>query len=87
MCVCVPKYNVLSVYNVVCMYVFRADHLTLDNQSVCSSLGKATSLAPNFPQLPRVPCAELRLCGISLVPFDMTIGVILAQVRLVLSCW
>lgn len=32
-----------------CMYVFRVDHLTLDNQLLCSSLEKATSPTPSFP--------------------------------------
>lgn len=34
----VPKYNLLGWYNITCMYVFRAKHLALDNQFVCSSL-------------------------------------------------
>lgn len=40
----VPKYKntTRSVY-VTCMYVFRADHLVLDNQLVCSSQGKTIS--------------------------------------------
>lgn len=32
-----------------CMYVFRIDHLTLDNQLLCSSLEKATSPTPPPP--------------------------------------
>lgn len=36
-----------------CMYDFRADHLTLDNHLVCSSLGE-TPLWPSCPQLPVV---------------------------------
>lgn len=31
-CVCIPKYNLLSLCNVTHFYVFRADSLTLDNQ-------------------------------------------------------
>jgi hypothetical protein len=23
----IPKYNLLSLYNIICMYVFKADHL------------------------------------------------------------
>jgi hypothetical protein len=46
----------MSPYNVACMYVFRDDHLAMDKQLVCSSLG----IAPNFPQLPEVPCVGLR---------------------------
>jgi hypothetical protein len=32
--------------------VFRTDHFLLDNQLMHSSLGKATSSTPRFPQLP-----------------------------------
>lgn len=32
------KYNVLSLYDVTCKYVSRADHLVLDNQLVCCQL-------------------------------------------------
>lgn len=33
------------------MYIFRAEHLTLENQSVCSFLGKVTYLANNEASL------------------------------------
>ena len=36
----------LSYY--MCMYVFRDDHLLLDNQMVCSSLGKTISPTANI---------------------------------------
>ena len=53
-CVCVyiytPKYKPLSLYNVLCMYVFRTHHLALDNQMVCSLWGKPTFLDLSFPQ-------------------------------------
>jgi hypothetical protein len=32
-----------------CMYIFRADHLVLDNQLVCSSLGKTISPPLSIP--------------------------------------
>jgi hypothetical protein len=48
--------NLLSVYNVTCIYVFRADHLALDKQLVSSSLGKIISLALSIPHLPIVLC-------------------------------
>lgn len=39
-----------STYSVhVMLYVFRADHLALDSQLVCSSLGRAPLLLPAFP--------------------------------------
>lgn len=37
------KYNLLSLYNVNPMQIFRADHLVVDNQSVCSSLDRTIS--------------------------------------------
>ena len=39
-----PKYNLLSLYNVTYMYVFRADHL------VCSFLGKTISPTLSIPK-------------------------------------
>lgn len=33
------------------MYVFRVDHLTLDNQLLCSSLEKATSPTPQLSSI------------------------------------
>ena len=45
-----------------CLYVcFQADHLALNNQLVCSSLGKATSPALSFTQLFIVLCVYLLL--------------------------
>ena len=40
--------------------ISRADHLILDNQLVCSSLGKTISPAHLIPQLPVVLCLGLR---------------------------
>lgn len=46
----IPKYDLLSLYNVTCMFSMLAIwHWTA--QLVCSSLGSSTSLAPSFPQL------------------------------------
>lgn len=42
-CICItytPSSILLSLYNVTQIYVFGADHLVLDNQLVCASLGK-----------------------------------------------
>lgn len=37
-CICIyikiPTYNLLSLYNATCMYIFRANHLALNNQFV-----------------------------------------------------
>lgn len=35
-----PEYNLLRLDDIALMYVFRADHLVLDNQLGGSSLGK-----------------------------------------------
>lgn len=50
----VPKYVLSSTYNVTCMYIFRAGHLALGNQLVCSSLWEIAFPTPSFPQLPIV---------------------------------
>lgn len=55
------KYNLLSPYNINCMHMFKADLLALDNQLVCSSMVKAISPTPNFPQLPVLLFVVLRL--------------------------
>lgn len=43
------------------------------------SLGKTTSLVPNFPQLSKVLYVGLRTYVLSYVQFGMSIGVILVQ--------
>lgn len=45
----IPKHNTLSLNNDTYTYVFRPDHLVLDNQLVCSSLGKVMSPTPSIP--------------------------------------
>lgn len=39
-CMCIdiriPKYILLGLYNVTRMYIFKADHLVVDSQLVCS---------------------------------------------------
>ena len=77
MCVCVCTYiflNLLSLYSVTCVYVFRADHLVLDNQSLCSALGKTISPALSYPQPSVVLCVglRLRLCGLASVHLGMS---------------
>jgi hypothetical protein len=44
----IPKYFLLMLYTISCMYIFRIDHLAVDNQLVCSSLGRTTSLTSGF---------------------------------------
>lgn len=72
----------MNPYNVACRYVFKMDHLALDNQLVCSLLGKATSPALSFPQLLVVLCVEYKLHGPFLVYFGLSIGVNLVQLTL-----
>lgn len=64
------KFFLLSLYIVICMYVFSTDHLTMNNQLVCSSLARTTCHVPSFPQLPVVPCVGLRLHGLSLCSLE-----------------
>lgn len=46
--VCIPKSNLFSLYDVIGMCVCRADYLALNNQLVCSSLGRAPLLLSSF---------------------------------------
>lgn len=46
-------YNLLSLYEVLCMHVFRADSLALD-KLVCFSLEKTSSPALSLSRLPIV---------------------------------
>ena len=77
----------MNPYNVACRYVFKMDHLALDNQLVCSLLGKATSPALSFPQLPIVLCVGCRPSGFFLVQSGMSIGVSLVHYAFGRSCW
>lgn len=40
-----PNYSLLSLYDVICTYVFRADHLVLANQLACPFLSLPRSLS------------------------------------------
>lgn len=46
-CMCIyiyiPRYSLLSLNNITCILVFRANHLVLDNLLVLSFLGKSIS--------------------------------------------
>ena len=50
----ITKYNLRSLYNVTCMYIFRTTLLVLDKQSVYSSLGKTISLTLSIQDISRV---------------------------------
>jgi hypothetical protein len=53
--ICIPKYDLISLYNIICMRVFRTDLLVLGNQLVCSAYGR---LSP----VPRVPMLSVLIC-------------------------
>ena len=55
-------------------HIFRAEHLTLDNQLVALP-GKGTSPVPHFPYLPIVLGVGLKPQQLSLVPFGLVIAV------------
>ena len=64
-CVCIlntRKYNLVSPYNGIIMYVFKTDHLVLVDQLVCSSPGKTVSPILSIPQLLAVLCQGLQSC-------------------------
>lgn len=48
----VPRYNLLNLYSVTCVYIFRDYNLVLDNQSVCSFLRETVSPTLSIPCLP-----------------------------------
>jgi hypothetical protein len=40
-----------NIFNVICLDIFRADQLALENQLICSFQEKTTSHTPSFCQL------------------------------------
>lgn len=58
----IPKYSLLCLY-ISFIYIFRVNHLLLDNQLVCSSLEKTASAVLSIPPLPAV--LHIRLLGFS----------------------
>jgi hypothetical protein len=74
-CVCVPKHTnticSVCIMLLVYAYVFRADHLVLHKQLVCSPLGKTLSpTALRIPDLPVGLCVGLKPAGILRACFD-----------------
>ena len=59
------------------LHVFRADHLTLDNQLVCSSLGKTASPVLSLPQFLIVHCGGLRSHELFSMQSDMFVDITL----------
>lgn len=87
MCVCIHKYNLLSLYNITCVYIFMTEYLVWDDQSVCFSLGKTISPAFSVLYLPLVLFVGLRPRGLFPILFNMPIAVALIQPVFKWSCW
>lgn len=83
----ISKCNILCLYNVTGIYIFKVDHLfVLDSQLVCSSLGKAISPTCSISLLPLVLWVGLWPCGLFLLHFGMSI-ICLDQLMFKTSCW
>lgn len=80
------EFRLFSSY-VTCMYVFRADYLTLNNELMCSSMGKTSSLSRKFLQLPMVLCEGLKPHGLFPIYFGLSNGIILVHFMVGKSCW
>lgn len=70
----------------VCMYVFKADDLVLNSQSVCSSMDKTVSHAFRISQLPVLLSVLLSPHDLSFIHFGMTIISVFVQVVFRQSC-
>lgn len=70
------------MHDVTHMYVFGADHLALDNQSMCSSLEKTICPAHRLPLLPIALCVGLRLWAFSPFHISVSVGVVLFRLCL-----
>ena len=63
------------------LYLFMADHLVLDNQLMCSSLGKTLSTILSSPWPPVALWVELRTRGLPRIYISKS-TVVLAQLSL-----
>jgi hypothetical protein len=77
---CAHTHTLFHVYNVTCMSVFRNGCLILENQLVCSSLGKTIFPTLSITWLPAILCIGLQPSGIS--PVHFTISVVYFLVKL-----
>lgn len=68
------KTDKLFPYNVTSTYIFRADHLSLDSQLVCSYMRRTSSSNPSFAQLSIIRCVRTRRHGL----FHMQFGIFLS---------
>lgn len=61
----IPKYINETCSARIVSYIFRDDHLVLDTQLVCCSLGKTTSPALHIPYLAGILCVHFEFLGTS----------------------
>lgn len=67
------KYNLLSGYNISCMYMFSGLIISYWVNSWVNSLEETISPTLNLPLLPIVLCIKLRFPGLSHIHFSMPI--------------
>lgn len=79
-CTCIFRYQLFSPYNIIHMYLSRADCLILDNQFLCFFLGRTFFPALRFYQLLILLCVGLRPCGL------LPVCAFSVQFFLLLSC-
>lgn len=83
----IPKYNMLRPYIVTCMYIFMVVRLTLDNQSVYSSLERINSTNPKCTQLTIVFWKGMRASEIFPIKFYIFASAILVKFMFSSPCW
>lgn len=69
------------------MYVFKTDHLGLDNELVCSSLRETISLAHSILQLPVVRSVGLGPWSLFLIHFSKSVVLVFVQLMFRRSYW
>lgn len=82
-CIYIPKYNLLSPYNVTWMYVFRDNvwHWTTN-----WFIGRTTSPVPRFT-VAYSSCEKLRCLGLFPTQLGMLISISLVQLMFGWLCW
>lgn len=75
----VDECNLFIACNLLVCVFFWADHLVLDNQLVCSSMGKTISATLSIPYLSIVLCIRLRSHELSPFHVSMSTGFVLVK--------
>jgi len=70
------RINKPSQLRVTCLYVFRDEHWILNNQFVCSSMGKTISPAVHIPELPVVLPVGFRPQGLPLFCVGLSVALL-----------